>query len=96
MKTTESTSGVSGSWDPRFEEVLRRHLPAAADIELSAGHELSKLGLDSLGTIRLLLDLEESYTIAFPDERLVGETFETVASLWAAVSEVAAEQLVDD
>ncbi|MEW2193673.1 phosphopantetheine-binding protein [Streptomyces microflavus] len=92
---TGGTPDIGRMWDGRFEEVLRRHLPAGDSVELRADHELSKLGLDSLEIIRLLLDMEESYAIAFPDERLTGETFQTVASLWAALCEVVAEQTVD-
>ncbi len=76
-------------WDARFEEVVRPHLPRAAGKPLRADDKLAALGLDSLQTIQVLLDIEGAYEVSFPDELLTAETFATVGSLWSAVSSVA-------
>ena len=48
-------------------------IPAEAD--------LGKLGLDSLASINLLLDLENEFAIQIPDDRLDENTFSSIASL---------------
>ncbi|TKC20147.1 acyl carrier protein [Robertmurraya kyonggiensis] len=46
---------------------------------------LRDLGLDSLATIELLLEIEEYYDISFPDEYLSEKTFSTANQLWKVV-----------
>jgi acyl carrier protein len=73
--------------DARFIELVRarlKYLPPGADIDLDC--ELRDLGLDSLAAIDLLLDLEEAYGAALPDQFLNAETFRTARTLWAAVA----------
>ncbi|MGI5274504.1 phosphopantetheine-binding protein [Nonomuraea sp. CA-218870] len=53
---------------------------------LSALDDLAGLGLDSMGVVRLIVDLEDAYGVQVPDEILDEKTFATVASLWAALS----------
>ncbi|MFE7135740.1 acyl carrier protein [Streptomyces sp. NPDC057638] len=70
-------------WDEKFEAVVRRHLPfLGADEELDATTALRDLGLDSLGTVELLSDLERAYEVRFVDEALTLETFATPERLW--------------
>lgn len=67
-------------------DVLGRHLkyaPPDQDIPLDA--DLKELGLDSMGAIDLLLDLEQSLRIVFPDELLTEETFRNAANLIEAI-----------
>ncbi|GAA3829026.1 hypothetical protein GCM10022226_57300 [Sphaerisporangium flaviroseum] len=70
----------------RFQNILRRHLPYADSGEFSAADELAGLGLDSMGVVQLLVDLEDGYEIELPDDILDEETFATVGSLWRALS----------
>jgi acyl carrier protein len=70
-------------WDQQFEEVLRRHLPfLPADEALTGDARLRDLGLDSLGTVELLAELEAAYDLRFTDDALSLETFETAGVLW--------------
>ncbi|SDZ35541.1 acyl carrier protein [Amycolatopsis xylanica] len=72
-------------WSAAFREILIRHLPMAeAMVEPDAA--LAGLGLDSLGTVNLVLELEDSLGVSIPDELLVRETFLSAATLWTAVS----------
>ncbi|MGO9078421.1 MAG: phosphopantetheine-binding protein [Streptosporangiaceae bacterium] len=74
-------------WDSQYEEILRPHLPAAAPVDpLRSTDDLRELGLDSMGTIHLLLDLESRYRITFPDELLNADTFASVGGLWSALA----------
>ncbi|MEU4833950.1 phosphopantetheine-binding protein [Streptosporangium sp. NPDC023615] len=70
----------------QFQSILRAHLPYAETGGLTARDELSALGLDSMGVVRLLVDIENGYAVELPDEILDEATFATVGSLWGALS----------
>lgn len=46
---------------------------------------LADLGLDSMTAIELVLAIEDTFDVQFSEERLVRETFSTLAELAAAV-----------
>ncbi|MBB0242718.1 phosphopantetheine-binding protein [Streptomyces alkaliphilus] len=68
-----------------FQEVLLPHLPYAEPGELMAEDDLTALGLDSMGVVQLLAELEDELGVELPDEALTEETFTTVGSLWEVV-----------
>jgi acyl carrier protein len=72
-------------WPASFEGLLRDHLPLAGPQPLQPDDRLADLGLDSLGTVAVLLDLEDGFAVAVPDDLLVAETFRSVGSLWAVI-----------
>lgn len=76
-------------WTEPFEEILRAHLTVSPGAPLLADALLDRLGLDSMGTVMLLVQLEEAYSIVIPDELLEPGTFRTAASLWSVVSGLA-------
>ena len=76
-----------------FQDVLLPHLPYAETGELSASDDLTALGLDSMGVVQLLADLEDGFGVELSDELLTEETFATVGSLWATVEEFVAPAL---
>jgi acyl carrier protein len=77
------------AWPAKYEDVLRQHLPLLdAGQQLHSGAVLVDLGLDSLGVIALLVDLEETFSVVIPDERLGQETFATAGSLWGVLAEL--------
>lgn len=74
-------------WDVSFDGLLRNHLPhLPPDQPLVPDLDLRAYGLDSLGTVNLLMDLEEAYHIEIPDELLTFEIFTSPATLWHAVA----------
>lgn len=78
-------------WTALFDEILVRHLPLCEDVP-PADAVLADLGLASLSTVNLVMELEDRLDIAIPDEILVAETFATAGSLRAAVAELLSEQ----
>jgi acyl carrier protein len=69
-----------------FIAVVRRGLRfLPPDQDLPADAPLRSLGLDSLGAVALIFELEEEYGITFPDSSFAAGTFETAGRLWAAV-----------
>jgi acyl carrier protein len=69
----------------QFEEVLRRHLRSAKSDPINYDVELAQLGLDSMTAVAVLLDMEKTFKIRFPDEMLVEGTFRTAGRLREAV-----------
>ena len=78
---------MESTWDHAFDNELRKHLkllPQEQALAPDAG--LVDLGLDSLGVVSLLVQLESLYQISFPDSAMTFETFASPATLWAAVA----------
>ena len=69
----------------QFEEALRRHLRSAKASEINYDTELVQLGLDSMTAVAVLLDMEKTFGIRFPDDMLVEGTFKTAGKLKEAV-----------
>ena len=65
----------------QFEEALRRHLRSAKPHAIDYDIELVQLGLDSMTAVAVLLDMEKTFNIRFPDEMLVEGTFRTAGKL---------------
>jgi acyl carrier protein len=74
---------VSSDYDA-YIVVLRHHLPHVGEAPLTGGSVLEDFGLDSLGTVQLLADLEDTFDRELPEEALHETTFQTVDSLWQA------------
>lgn len=72
--------------DAKFDEILRRQLPFAtpADV-LTENSRLRDFGLDSMGTVSLIADLEAEYNIRFLDDLLSLEVFATPGTIWAGI-----------
>lgn len=71
----------------RFMALVRRHLKLAdAEQDLVMDADLDALGLDSQSALSLMLDLEESFGVVFPNSMLSEETFATPNSLWQGLS----------
>lgn len=79
-KPRAAESGLISIYE-KYVEVLRRNLPAGAE-PIEGPSSLEALGLDSLGTIKLLADIETTFGLELPDEALELTTFRTVDSLW--------------
>jgi len=77
---------------PLFLDILSAHLPMLPPgTPVLAETELSDLGLDSLHTVSLLLDLEDALDISLPDSVLADpETFRNARNLWSVVSDAQA------
>jgi acyl carrier protein len=69
----------------RFEECLRRHLRLVKADSVNYDVEFVQLGLDSMTAVAVLLDLEKTFAIRFPDEMIAEDTFRTAGALKRAV-----------
>jgi acyl carrier protein len=67
-----------------FRDVLLTCL-TCEEAGLNPEVRLRTLGLNSMRAVDLVLDLEDRFGFAFPDDRFTDENFATEESLWAAV-----------
>lgn len=72
-------------WSPPFDTILRRHLPLS-DGPVPPDAILADLGLDSLATVSLVMELEDSFGVSIPDDVLVPDTFRTADALWQVIT----------
>lgn len=80
---------TDAQWPQEFDSLLRKHLPLMLSEEpLTGKSQLADLGLDSLGTVALLVEIEEYFGIQLPDELLTAQTFATPSALWDAIASV--------
>jgi len=66
-----------------LEQILRAHarfLAAGADIDPDLS--LASLGVDSLDIIELVVQIEDTFDVEIPPDRVTPETFSTPASIW--------------
>ncbi len=69
----------------KFRSVLDNYISIDNGDEIQFDRPLTELGLDSVAVIQLMIDIEMTFDVVFPDELLSAETFETAGSLWAVV-----------
>jgi acyl carrier protein len=80
-------------WPPRFEQIVREHLPAlAAEDALTQDLVLADHGLNSLRTVNLLVSLEDGFAVTLPDELLAGTTFATAGALWSVFAQLTGDR----
>lgn len=84
---------MTTSWNDSFVQTLREQIPLLpATGELSPAADLYDLGLDSMGSVQLLLALEEALDISIPDELLTADSFRTVGNIWTLVQAAHSQQ----
>jgi acyl carrier protein len=69
----------------QFEQCLRRHLRLVKPDSINYDVDLMQLGMDSMTAVALLLDMEKTFNIRFPDDMIVEDTFRTAGALKKAV-----------
>ncbi len=74
MQTTESLSEI--------EAIVRPHLKFLEENDtLSADQDLGEAGLDSMASIDLLLDIEDTFGVSIPDDLLTEDSFSSLAEI---------------
>ena len=68
----------------QFEQCLRRYLRLVKPDSIKYDVELVQLGLDSMTAVALLVDLEKTFNIRFPDDMIVeaAVAFATFLEKW--------------
>jgi acyl carrier protein len=77
--------------DEKLQNVLRSHLPEAApDGPLALDSTLVELGIDSLRLVEFIIDLEDTFQIAIPDEEMLADNFNTVGTVSTLLNRILA------
>lgn len=61
------------------KSLVKQHIRFQSVVNMT--EDLTRLGLDSMGTINLLLDLEERFEMTIPDEYLINGTFSSIQNI---------------
>jgi acyl carrier protein len=76
----------------RIRQVLRDHAQLPVDVDsIDDEADLFQAGMSSHASVNVMLALEDSYDIEFPDAMLTRSVFESVAAIGAAVQQLRAE-----
>jgi acyl carrier protein len=72
-----------------IRELIAQHAHLAVDVgTLSDNSSLYEAGMTSHATVNLMLALENSFDVEFPDSMLTRGVFESVAAIAAALGEL--------
>lgn len=67
----------------KLEKILRAHARfTAADSDINPDMSLASLGVDSLGIIELVVEIEDEFDLEIPPDQITPETFATPTSIW--------------
>jgi acyl carrier protein len=80
---------VSDDTRTAIRAVLREHARLPVDIDtLSDDADLFAAGMTSHASVNLMLALEDSFDVEFPDRMLTRGVFDSVSAIAAAISEL--------
>jgi acyl carrier protein len=80
----------SNSFDFRIRTILKDHGRLSRDASsIDAGADLYQLGMTSHASVNVMLALEGGFDIEFPDHMLSRSVFSSIASIRAALQELA-------
>lgn len=90
MKGTGMDSEID-EWERQLEKIVMAHLEPIDPAEsLDHAADLTKRGLNSLETVRLLVDIEEHFDIEIPAQDLTPSAFTSFAQISAMVEQTLA------
>ena len=72
-----------------IRDTLRQHARLSVDVDgLTDEADLYQAGMTSHATVNVMLALEQSFDIEFPDQMLRRSVFESIASMQAALEQL--------
>lgn len=78
-------------YDSEIRGVLRDHARLPVDVDsLDEGADLFAAGMSSHASVSVMLALEDTFDVEFPDAMLKRSVFESISAIGAAVSELRA------
>ena len=70
-------------------EIVKEHGRLAVDVEtLADGASLYEAGMTSHASVNVMLALEDTFDVEFPDELLKRSVFESIASISSALAQL--------
>ncbi|MDT0266584.1 acyl carrier protein [Streptomyces sp. DSM 44915] len=74
------------TWSGEFDVLLREYLTELApDSPIDPDAPMKDLGLNSVGIVGLIVDLEEELGVFLPEEAVSPSTFYSARTLWSAL-----------
>ncbi|PJM98522.1 acyl carrier protein [Streptomyces sp. CB01201] len=74
-----------------LQTVIRNQAPDLSEGRpLTADDKLLDLGIDSLGLVELIINIEESFSIVIPDEDMLADNFTSVGTVADLVERIKA------
>lgn len=75
--------------DAAIRGILREHVRLTVDVDtLEPDADLYRAGMTSHASVNLMLAIEDKFGVEFPERMLRRRTFETIATIRAAVDEL--------
>lgn len=75
--------------DTQIRTILREHARLATAVDqLGDADDLYRAGMTSHASVNLMLALEDTFAVEFPERLLRRRTFETIATIRAAIEEL--------
>jgi acyl carrier protein len=85
---------VTDDINEEIRRIVGTHARLASDVStLSDDGDLFRAGMTSHANVNVMIALEETFDIEFPEEMLRRSTFESIAAIRQAVSTLLAEQV---
>jgi acyl carrier protein len=85
---------VTDDMNEEIRRIVGTHGRLASDVStLSDGDDLFRAGMTSHANVNVMIALEETFDIEFPEEMLRRSTFESITAIRQAVSTLLAEQV---
>ena len=82
---------MAAGYDSEIRAVLRDHARLPVDVEsLGTDADLFAAGMSSHASVNVMLALEDTFDVEFPDAMLKRSVFESISAIDAAVSELRA------
>jgi acyl carrier protein len=79
-------------WPTDFEHILRKHCRFTdSETAIDPDASLTALGVDSFGLLVFIFEIEERFSLNFPDAMLTGDAFTTPRTVWRAVETIQSE-----
>jgi acyl carrier protein len=76
----------------RIREIIRKHAHLAVDLaSLSDDADLWVAGMTSFANVDVMLALEDTFHVEFPDRMLLPDTFKSVSAIHSALDELGVE-----
>jgi acyl carrier protein len=73
----------------KLEWILRAHARfIATGTAINPDMSLTSLGVDSLGILQMIVQIEDEFDLEIPPEQITPETFSTPASIWQLLCKI--------
>ncbi|HET8980738.1 MAG TPA: acyl carrier protein [Solirubrobacteraceae bacterium] len=83
---------MSATLTAEIRQVLNQHARLPVDVTSLDDHaDLFQAGMSSHASVNVMLALEDTFDVEFPDEMLTRQVFESVAAITSAISQLRAQ-----